>query len=121
MISSSLRSPMIRLVHLPSFSLVLLVLPMPLSGKRLVILVVWNDYENKVAKFNTTTQEVSEVGNSYNGGGKWSGGLKKLQSCNCNMQLHLFEKLQLDCIRSRQSQYVIVVSNSYTVESILCL
>ena len=74
MISSSLRSPMIRLVHLPSFSLVLLVLPMPLSGKRLVILVVWNDYENKVTKLNTTTQEVSEVRNRYNGGGKWSGG-----------------------------------------------
>ena len=38
------------------------------------ILVVWNDYENKVTKFNTTTQEVSEVGNRYNRGGKWSGG-----------------------------------------------
>ena len=30
---------------------------------------------NKVIKFNTTTQEVSEVGNRYNGRRKWSGGV----------------------------------------------
>ena len=29
---------------------------------------------NKVTKFNTTTQEVSEVGNRYDGYNKWSGG-----------------------------------------------